>query len=75
LKEACFLRPHLLDPAWCAHNDVWALLLVLQQLPLCLEVHATKEVAHLDVQWLAKALKLAADLHNGGSCETLKANE
>lgn len=53
---------HLLDPAGCADHDVRALVLVLEHVLLCLDVHAAEEVADLDVQGLAEALELAADL-------------
>ncbi len=53
---------YLLDPARCADHNVWALVLVLEHVLLCLDVHAAKEVANLDIHGLAKALKLATDL-------------
>ena len=54
--------PYLLDPARCADHDVWALLLVLQHVLVRLDVHASKEVAHLHTHGLAEALKLTANL-------------
>jgi hypothetical protein len=58
----CSQHTHLLDPAGCADHDVRALVLVLEHVLLRLDVHAAKEVADLDVQGLAEALELAADL-------------
>lgn len=56
------MHTYLLDSARGADNNVWALVFVLEHLPLCLDVHATKEVAHLHPKGLAKALKLTTYL-------------
>mgnify|MGYP001807304751 CR=1 FL=1 len=72
-QQAC--TSYLLDPARGANHDVWALVLILKHVLLRLDVHAAKEVADLDVQGLAEALKLTANLQGARTSRVTRSLE